>query len=1670
MNRSRSSVFSVRLFYLVASSLLILYFQGVTLAQVGQANATTQQSLTFANSVRQPSAELSEEMSPEGLSSPIPAPSPVTIDTACPMGSGCQPLPTPSPITITIDPPPPLPTAPPPPTCARTITAKVVAFDQVYFYNRFGAFNPAGMMYALERDVVGNTPGNVHLRADKRPRPIVLRANEGDCLEVKFTNMLSTNQPDNSTFTRSASIHVNGLDYIRGPADDDGANVGNNPSSLAAPGQSRTYKWYAAKQGQYLMYSMGAPAGGEGDGGQLDLGLFGQINVEPKNAKWYRSQVTAEVLQAVTIGRNANGTPIIDYEKTYADGTPILNMLKGNEIVYTDLNAVITDFTENCADTPPSSTCGQNFREFTVVFHDEIKARQAFDELDLEIFHGVRDGFAINYGSGSLGAIVLANRKQKGPAANCTDCKFEEFFLESHPNGDPAMIVRKDPVTERAVEALFPDDPSNVHHSYLNDPTRFRNTHAGPKETHVFHLHAHQWLQSPRDENSTYLDSQTISPGASFTYEINYGGSGNRNINPGDAIFHCHLYPHFAQGMWELWRNHDVFESGTPDRNLPDGEIEGGTPNPAIIPIPDRPMPPMPSPAFKGYPFYIAGIEGHRPPQPPYDMEFDGGLPRHFIKQAEVIDGVAAVDDALKQDPVAARVAYPGSSPFLFFFARKLVKADLEFVPQTGTPEEAQAIRFHQGLGANPQDPPGVAMMTRYQWQAVGYPSWTARGTPGFFLVNGQPPKPGAPYADPCLPGSPPRPYRGAYIQFDMTVNRAGWHDRQARIATLEADALATLAGTRQPEPLFFRANSGDCVTFSATNLIPNVLNLDDFQIFTPTDIIGQHIHLVKFDVTSSDGAGNGWNYEDGTFSPDEVRERIAAHNAFEQEHGGNHFLAPQPHQIFGAGPNNKFLGAQTTVQRWWADPLLNNSGQDRTIRTVFTHDHFGPSSHQHHGLYAALVVEPTASQWTTLGGQPMYSRYDGGPTSYAANIITGPTAAPDQGRSYREFNLAFADFAIVYTPELLPVNPPGFKEADDVVTAVEQPEQPMPESISAGDPGTQLINYRNEPIPFRIGQQDGTGKFVRDAEGFVQQKPGPQGDMANVFSTTVHGQDPFTPVLTALEGERVQVRLIQGAQEEQHVFNLHGFKWLFEPSAPNSGFRNAQQIGISEHFEFEINPVPPTPQINLPDIGTNVRDYLYSSAATDNLWDGQWGILRTYHKNASGQVSGTFTDLEGVRHNLVPLPTSSTNSSTQPAAISDVCPAGAPIRPYSVSAILARDIVPGGKLVYSNAFGIADPNAIIFVNDADSTAIQNNVVRPEPLILRAAAGDCITVTLTNRLPAVVPEQPSWNEMPPIINKFNFNQVKTSNRVGLHPQLVFFDPATSDGAHVGINPDTTVGPGQTIVYTWYAGEQRVNNFNGQIAAVPIEFGATNLRDMGDSIKHASHGAIGSLIIEPQGSNWSDAYSASNRTKAEANILGPNNTLLFREFVAVYQDDVSPRKYDPAAMNGASEALRNIGGEDDSEDTGFKAFNYRSEPIWARLGRDVTDVPDEINNLEMKDVLSSRNFRDPETPVFTATAGIPVRFRVVQPAGHPRQHGFTLFGHHWQFEPWTANSTRLGPNPFTFEIGSDSGIGPTRHQNILTTAGGLFSRPGDYLYRTQESFQFTNGLWGIFRVQ
>ena len=51
-------------------------------------------------------------------------------------------------------------------------------------------------------------------------------------------------------------------------------------------------------------------------------------------------------------------------------------------------------------------------------------------------------------------------------------------------------------------------------------------------------------------------------------------------------------------------------------------------------------------------------------------------------------------------------------------------------------------------------------------------------------------------------------------------------------------------------------------------------------------------------------------------------------------------------------------------MQRWFADPVVNTDGVDRGLGIIFTHDHYGPSTHQQIGLYATVLAQPAGSDW----------------------------------------------------------------------------------------------------------------------------------------------------------------------------------------------------------------------------------------------------------------------------------------------------------------------------------------------------------------------------------------------------------------------------------------------------------------------------------------------------------------------------------------------------------------------------------------------------------------------------------------------------------------------------------------------------------------------------------
>jgi len=299
---------------------------------------------------------------------------------------------------------------------------------------------------------------------------------------------------------------------------------------------------------------------------------------------------------------------------------------------------------------------------------------------------------------------------------------------------------------------------------------------------------------------------------------------------------------------------------------------------------------------------------------------------------------------------------------------------------------------------------------------------------------------------------------------------------------------------------------------------------------------------------------------------------------------------------------------------------------------------------------------------------------------------------------------------------------------------------------------------------------------------------------------------------------------VLVGAHLFSHQFTLEGPSWFSEPAWKNSGYRSAQAMGLSEHFEFLFN-VPsssaPTTKRKCPDgmSQANCVDYLYSPSFDEfGISNGLWGLFRAY-------------DPTMVAKGLQPLP----NNPIGPSVNVDysTCPDGAKPRVFNISAVTAqkaladRSPIPGsspkkGQIVFNdrgpNTGWLTAPRGLMYVfsDDLENGKLKDGVP-VEPLILRANAGDCIQVNLKNEIPVYsdvfnqsLTYATPMNKLPGVVKVF------PSRLVGLHPQLLSYDAANSFGANIGYNtkggqPTQTAAYGETRTYQWYAGKiERVN--------------------------------------------------------------------------------------------------------------------------------------------------------------------------------------------------------------------------------------------------------------------
>ncbi|HBP86074.1 MAG TPA: hypothetical protein DD706_00065, partial [Nitrospiraceae bacterium] len=159
---------------------------------------------------------------------------------------------------------------------------------EVDFERKIELRNPEAKIYVLE-DEVKKVAGDV------QPMPLTLRANVGDCLQVKLTNKLKEGRASFSAF---------GLAFD--PRDSQGVNLGNNPGDqTVAPGESRMYTYYADPfngETQTLVWDWGNVAMNPRNG------LFGGIIIGPKGSQ-YRDPKTGE---DISLKNSWNADVIVD--------------------------------------------------------------------------------------------------------------------------------------------------------------------------------------------------------------------------------------------------------------------------------------------------------------------------------------------------------------------------------------------------------------------------------------------------------------------------------------------------------------------------------------------------------------------------------------------------------------------------------------------------------------------------------------------------------------------------------------------------------------------------------------------------------------------------------------------------------------------------------------------------------------------------------------------------------------------------------------------------------------------------------------------------------------------------------------------------------------------------------------------------------------------------------------------------------------------------------------------------------------------------------------------------------------------------------------------------------------------------------------------------------------
>jgi hypothetical protein len=484
-------------------------------------------------------------------------------------------------------------------------------------------------------------------------------------------------------------------------------------------------------------------------------------------------------------------------------------------------------------------------------------------------------------------------------------------------------------------------------------------------------------------------------------------------------------------------------------------------------------------------------------------------------------------------------------------------------------------------------------------------------------------------------------------------------------------------------------------------------------------------------------------------------------------------------------------------------------------------------------------------------------------------------------------------------------------------------------------------------------------------------------GDPAYRFSSVVHG-DPFTQEVRAYAGDPVVFRGL-GLVDKVGGLRVTGHRFNIERYTANSDLRDATYVGISERFDFSLEGGAGGPK-------KYAGDYMYYSTLARDFASGAWGLLRVYDQQ---QPDLQPLPDQGYPSGSSGFPALTAGTGTPPPSLTDgpgnACPSGATRKTYNLSiadtTIIYNDLLPSPSTP-------GQPGVAYFLNGDPVTNTRT------PMVVRVNKGQCLQVNLTN--------------------------LRTTQRSGFSVGELLADPQRSYGAAIGLDYDSTVAPGATRTYEYYADK---------------ELGLTLVFNFGDA-DSIPLGGYGGVVVEPQGSTYRSPGTLSPLPGEGAGIQADivKDGLATREFVALFLDGEKNMSQDHMPYPDATQFTT--------------AISYSAEPLSLR-----NFLTDPAN------VFSSVLWGDPRN-VVTVPQGAALNFRYGS-VWSEMPHIAALEGHRYRQEPGMPGSEVL--------YGDVLGPGMSLNAAFLGGAGGDLRATGDYLFHDRSQLFVQGGLWNLVRV-